>query len=333
MLAEKFYLDGVDAETVGIFLQRPLDFSEPVPIVEVEEIPGRNGNIIFETGSYENRVATASCFALREKDVSKNLREINKFLFSATGYRRLETSDDPDFFWMARIDGGARTEQRMRTLAPFEVSFDCKPQKFAKSGLNKILVKNGSTIHNEYGFDAKPLLTVEMKTGRTVSGGTLKIGGTSIFIKTYWWSLAALQNRLAEKGTSLEAIIQSVQTIGVSEEEFLTALDNCNASASDLVADLLVVADSGTTEDEVKNALIIYGSSQLLLAFNAARDDALRRPIYIDCDLEHAYSDIRKNENKNIFATEFPSLKAGENKVSWDGDILGVEIQPRWWCL
>ena len=54
MLDETFYLDGIDARTVGIRLQKPITFSEPVPIVESENVPGRNGSLIYDYESFEN---------------------------------------------------------------------------------------------------------------------------------------------------------------------------------------------------------------------------------------------------------------------------------------
>ena len=62
MLNETFYLDGIDARSAGIQLQAPIEFSEAVPIFEAQTIPGRNGDLIWETGSYENRSGSASCF-------------------------------------------------------------------------------------------------------------------------------------------------------------------------------------------------------------------------------------------------------------------------------
>ena len=50
MLDETFYLDGIDARSVGIRLQAQIEFSKAVPVVESKAIPGRNGNLIFETG-------------------------------------------------------------------------------------------------------------------------------------------------------------------------------------------------------------------------------------------------------------------------------------------
>lgn len=166
MLDETFYIDGVDARNFGIYLQRPIEFSEAIPVVERQSIPGRNGDLIFETGSYENRTGTASCFCLR-KDVEKAISAAGRFLMSKHGYRRLETSDDPDHFWLARIENSPAIAQRMRTLAPFEITFDCKPQRFLKSGEETVELypreedEGWSVTHeifNNYGFPSKPLI-------------------------------------------------------------------------------------------------------------------------------------------------------------------------------
>ena len=128
MLNETFYLDGVDARSVGIHLQKPIEFSEAVPVVEAQTIPGRNGDLIWETGSYENRSGSASCFCL-QKDVEKAVSSAGRFLMGKKGYRRLETSDDPDHYWMARVENSPQISMRLRTLAPFEISFDFRQSK------------------------------------------------------------------------------------------------------------------------------------------------------------------------------------------------------------
>ena len=165
MLNETFFLDGVDARSVGIHLQNPIQFSEPVPIVKVESIPGRNGNIIYETGAFENRTGDAECFVMDRDDVMRSITDANKFLLSKRGYRRLETSDDNAHFWLARVENGARIEQRLRALAPFEISFDCKPQRFLKNGDAKIVLTDDQEIYNDYGFDALPLIAVQCTNG------------------------------------------------------------------------------------------------------------------------------------------------------------------------
>ena len=170
MLNETFYLDGIDARSAGIQLQAPIEFSEAVPIVEAQTIPGRNGDLIWETGSYENRSGFASCFCL-QKDVEKAISSAGRFLMNKKGYRRLETSDDPEHYWTARVENSPQIAMRLRTLAPFEIGFDCKPQRFVKAGENAIEFTSNGSLFNQYGQIALPFITL---CGQ--GAGTLTIG-------------------------------------------------------------------------------------------------------------------------------------------------------------
>ena len=169
MLNETFYLDGIDARSAGIQLQAPIEFSEAVPVVEAQTIPGRNGDLIWETGNYENRSAEAECFCL-QKDVEKAISSAGRFLMGKKGYRRLETSDDPDHYWMARVENSPKIAMRLRTLAPFEIGFDCKPQRFLKSGDDPIVIsvpnaeETHISIYNPYGFTSHPLIEIQSGT-------------------------------------------------------------------------------------------------------------------------------------------------------------------------
>ena len=155
-----FFLDGKDASDFGIQLEGEMTFSPPVPIYEAETIQGKNGDLILETGSFENRTGTAKCFIL-EKNASRSVGAANAFLLAKGGYRRLENSNDPDHFWLAVVENGVDYENRKDTLIPFDVDFDCKPQRFLKSGEQPIIFDSSASvkkIYNSYGFTAKPLI-------------------------------------------------------------------------------------------------------------------------------------------------------------------------------
>lgn len=177
MLDETFYLDGIDAGSVGILLQAPIIFSKAVPVIETQTIPGRNGDLIFDTGSYENRIGSASCFCLQE-DVETAISSAGCFFMGKNGYRRLETSDDPNHYWMARVENSPQIAMRLRALAPFEISFDCKPQRFVKSGENAVVFTSNGSISNQYGQIALPLITLYGQ-----GTGTLTIGDCVVEVK------------------------------------------------------------------------------------------------------------------------------------------------------
>ena len=178
MLNETFYLDGVDAASAGIHLQKPVVFSKAIPNIESKTIPGRNGALIFDSGSYENRSGSASCFCLQD-DVESAISSAGRFLMGGKGYRRLETSDDPNHYWMARVENSPQMEMRIRVLAPFDISFDCKPQRFVKSGENKTSFTASGSISNQYGQTALPLITLYGN-----GTGTLTIGSCVVDVKS-----------------------------------------------------------------------------------------------------------------------------------------------------
>lgn len=178
MLNETFYLDGIDARSAGIQLQAPIEFSEAVPVVEAQTIPGRNGDLIWETGSYENRSGSASCFCL-QKDVENAVSSAGRFLMGKKGYRRLETSDDPDHYWMARVENSPQIAMRIRMLAPFEIGFDCKPQRFIKSGESSVVFTDRGSLYNQYGHIALPLITLYGQ-----GAGRLTIGDCVVDVKS-----------------------------------------------------------------------------------------------------------------------------------------------------
>ena len=94
------------------------------------------------------------------------------------GYRRLETSDDPDHYWLARVENSPQIAMRLRTLAPFEIGFDCKPQRFVKAGENAIRFASNGSISNQYGQAALPFITLYGK-----GAGRLTIGDCVVEVK------------------------------------------------------------------------------------------------------------------------------------------------------
>ena len=220
MLKETSTFGGINSADIGIVLQKHMEFSEPVPVYESEQIPGRNGNLIFETGAFENRTGIAKCFAL-QRDVEKAVAAVNKMLFLNRGYARLESSDDPDHYWMAKAKNGAMLAQRVRLLAPFDVEFDCKPQRFLIHGENELEFSESGTLNNEYGFDARPLIIV-VGSGN----GVVRVGGAKVTIKSMNGTLyldSETQNAYNNDGNqnmNIEAIEFPVLSAGENEVYF-----------------------------------------------------------------------------------------------------------------
>lgn len=182
MLNENFFYGGKNALSNGIYLQRPITFSGAEPDVETIHVPGRNGDLSIYTGAYKNRKGTAECYCIRgyhQRDVEQVVTMATAMLLGKKGYNRLECTNDPMHYWMAKVVNGPQIEDRLRTLNPFTVEFDCMPQRFLKSGEVAVRVTNGSTILNPTAFPALPLIHIN-GTG----AGRLQIGEYVVEIKS-----------------------------------------------------------------------------------------------------------------------------------------------------
>ena len=173
-----FIYDGVDSRTLKIQLQREIVIDGAKPNVEKITIPGRNGTLDYWDGTYENREAVARCFIL-DSDASWYFAQAQKWMQSLV-YKRLELSNEPDVYMMATIADGGDREILQDVLAPFKIRFDCKPQKFLKTGETALEITNGDTLHNSW-FEAKPLIRINI-TGGGGTSGALKVGSTTIVI-------------------------------------------------------------------------------------------------------------------------------------------------------
>lgn len=178
---KKFWLDGACSLDAGIRLQNELTFGQATPRVTVTSIPGRSGDLHMWDGSYSNVTGTAKCFALDATEVAELLPGIAEFLCGGTmGYRRLETEEEPDIYRMARVENLPETEIRVRRLAPFNISFDCMPQKFYKSGEWPITVSSGDILRNPTGQAALPLVELVLS-----GDAKLQIGQVQLSIDGY----------------------------------------------------------------------------------------------------------------------------------------------------
>lgn len=177
MRKEDFWLDGLGASQYGIGLQKEIEFTAPEPDVQTISVPGRSGDIIYVNGGFKNVKGTATCYALDPANVSRIIAAQNAWLLRSADYRRMETLSEPDVYRMARLIRGANLEPRLNRANPFALEFDCKPQKYFKSGEWPVVLTTTGYLHNPTAFEALPEITV------TGSGsGTLTINGKTVSI-------------------------------------------------------------------------------------------------------------------------------------------------------
>ena len=172
--------NSVSSADVGIEVETFPDYSIPDKEYEVIHVPGRNGDVIIDTGTYKN-VSRVYEVSIATYDISfhRKMARVAQWLYTASGYARLEDSYEPDFYRLAYYNKKVDIENLFNQAGKAKLEFICKPQRFLKSGDLPVTYTGGSgTIVNETNFDALPI--INLTTNNT--SGALAIGNTVITI-------------------------------------------------------------------------------------------------------------------------------------------------------
>ena len=173
-----FTFNGESSDTYGILINVNSSFNAPERAGEMLSIPGRNGAYWHDLGRFENIEVTYHCVVgeATKPDFVDAMSDVRSWLCSPIGYCRLEDDYNPNEYRMAVYKSGLETDEPFVTGAEFDIVFDCKPQRFLKSGETAVSVTSGDTITNPTRFDAKPLIEV-------VGYGDININNENIYIE------------------------------------------------------------------------------------------------------------------------------------------------------
>ena len=158
-----------------IQVAHPPGYAYPERDYTITHIPGRNGDIIQDNGCYKNVERTYEVsFDVPNEDFATYANAVSAWLHSTTGYARLEDSYEPNYYRMATYQESNIFENLYNQAGTATIVFECKPQRFLKTGDNIITIQNSLTIINPTGFEAYPSFKV------TGTSGVLTVNGNSI---------------------------------------------------------------------------------------------------------------------------------------------------------
>lgn len=175
-----FKFDGKDSREFGLQIEHIPVIPTPERILNEFSVPGRNGVLHYDTGSFSNVTVEYECWFRaydRQRIVPELGRRINGWLLgNGFGYRPLQDSYSPDFVRMAiPATGAGEIVNRFMLHGRCTVAFNCKPQQFLLSGLLPMTISSGTVLSNHFHFPALPVIEV---TG--TGAGTLTIGDLQI---------------------------------------------------------------------------------------------------------------------------------------------------------
>lgn len=166
--------NGHQSRDFGIYISGSGTFGAPKRKFEEFTVPGRNGVLKIDSGTFENALVSYKCAIVR--DFAQNAAALRSWLLSPAGYCRLEDTYHPEEFRMAQYSTGVDFTDFTQLLraASVTLTFDCKPQRFLKSGENPIY--NPVKIYNPTEFPSKPLIKFKM----TAKSGSIAVGDCNI---------------------------------------------------------------------------------------------------------------------------------------------------------
>lgn len=186
---------GIASDTLKIVVEEPPEYHFPARDYEAVHIPGRNGDLVLDSGSYQN-VPREYKIAIADKQGQANevnpltdfmdiVPAVSAWLHSGSGYQRLVDTYDDGVYRLAYYKDDGSVENILGKAGRCTISFDCKPQRFLTSGDTKtdFTTLSSMSISNPTMFDALPLITI---TG----SGSVRFTGTNANLSGNIWDMS-----------------------------------------------------------------------------------------------------------------------------------------------
>ena len=170
---------GEASSDYGIVVSEVPSFDKPTKRIEAVSVPGRNGSILFQDGSFDDITRSYEVWVDEDdNNLVEKISAVSAWLLSNNGYQRLEDSFEPDFYRLAYYVGGENFSNELMTYGSSTLSFICRPERFLKSGELEISVSNGDKINNPTRFSSKPLIHIEGSGPVSISLGGKTMSAT-----------------------------------------------------------------------------------------------------------------------------------------------------------
>ena len=127
---------------VGIYGDKLAD--PPEREYEYVSVPGKNGDLIIDKGRYKTKTVPYKAYIIDK--YAANVMGLRNALLTQKGYQRLEDTINPDEFRMGQVIPFEVDEVGVLRAGEFTIQFNCKPQRFLKSGETPISFSAAGSI-------------------------------------------------------------------------------------------------------------------------------------------------------------------------------------------
>lgn len=153
--------NGITSEDVGLRVEHHPHRIIPARKREIVSVPGRSGDLTFDEDAYENYEQTYDVWIDPRKGYYETAQAVAAWLTRAKGYKRLEDENDANTYRLAYFSGNADFDNRLSLLGKATLHFNCKPQRWLKSGEETVsIAASGAVVSNPTAFAALPYIKV-----------------------------------------------------------------------------------------------------------------------------------------------------------------------------
>ncbi len=164
-------------EDYGILISKRPVIPSPKRRVEFVNVPGRDSNIKFDEGTYEDINIVVECTVKDRNNLSEKLDEIKGWLFNS-GESELIFSFQGDRKYIAQVINAIDFKTLYKVIGVFPILFSCRPFKYEVINNTITIQSLGDTVNNIGTVESSPII------GVYGSGNiTLVINDEEIFLK------------------------------------------------------------------------------------------------------------------------------------------------------
>lgn len=128
--------------------------------VTYTSVAGRSGDLMTDNGRYKNIKIPYKCALLNRSPRSfvELSRLIKNWLLLEPGYFRLWDTYDKDYFRLASYSEEVNLEQELKNLGSLNLTFNCKPFKYAVNGEETVVITTSKRLYNAEAYESKPYI-------------------------------------------------------------------------------------------------------------------------------------------------------------------------------
>ena len=147
-----FTFGGISSDTYGVMISGDGVYDAPARAYEMVSIPGRNGDLSIDQKRYENLQLTYPAFIV--DGFPNNVRDFRNKLLAKPGYQKLTDTYHTDEYRMGIYAGGLEVDPVQRgTAGSFDITFNCKPQRYLVSGETEVSFTINQSLIDENDVD------------------------------------------------------------------------------------------------------------------------------------------------------------------------------------